>query len=104
MPVQAKKKPIKKILRWVLVVFFLLSLLGSIDDSDAVTAISSVAAVVFFAWAPLKWLSDKRGSKLMGTAPGSTARYTQALSLTPTTISTESRMLSLRIVSSSRFR
>jgi hypothetical protein len=75
-PVQVKKKPIKNILRSVLLVFFLLSLLGSIHDSDAVTAIFSVAAVVFFAWDPLKWSSHKRGSKPVGTMPGSTARYT----------------------------
>jgi hypothetical protein len=71
-----KKKPIKKIIRWVLVVFCLLGALGSIDDGEAATTLFFIAAVVFFVWDPLKWLSEKRGSGVIGTVPGSNARYT----------------------------
>lgn len=76
LPMPSKKKPVKKIVRWGLVAFFVLSLLGSFSDGDSSTAIFSVIAVVFFAWDPLKWLSDRPRGGAIGTMPGPNVGHT----------------------------
>jgi hypothetical protein len=54
-----KKRSIKKYVKWGLVGFFLLAVLGGLENGDNATVGFSVILVVFFAWDPFKWFGDK---------------------------------------------
>jgi len=57
--VVVKKTSTKKIVKWCLVGFFSLGVIGSLGSDEAGTALFGVVLVAFLAWDPFKWFVDK---------------------------------------------